>query len=264
MRFSQRHDVDPLVDEHGQVAPGVDPVGVHRADDRLAGRPDRQALLELLVAAVGDPGHLRGEPLDVLRLLGEVALRDEQREVHVLVAGALDHGVERVAGPLPEGEAVGADDHAALDRRVVGQLGAADHVDVPAVEVVGLRRDLLGAALVPPWRPSIGSAPWEPATPVPPSYTPAHRGGVEMRERLGFGPRPLRPAELDRSRSTAARPARHRGCVDGHRRDHRGQSRCGGRPLRARPWSDPGGRLGGDHPAELRAVHRAGVLPRHR
>ena len=67
-------------------------------------------------------------------------------EVHVLVAGALEHGVERVAGPLPQGVAVGADDHAAAHRRVVGQLGAADHVDVPAVEVLALGRDLLGTA----------------------------------------------------------------------------------------------------------------------
>src|ERR1035437_5041464 len=51
----------------------------------------------------------------------------------------------------------------------------------------------------------------------------------------------LRPAELDRSRSTAARPARHGGCGDAHRGNHRGQSGCGGPPLRARPWSAPGG-----------------------
>ncbi len=31
-------------------------------------RPDGEPLLELLVAAVGDPRHLRGEALDVLGL----------------------------------------------------------------------------------------------------------------------------------------------------------------------------------------------------
>ena len=53
------HDVRPLVDEHRQVAVRLDPLRVHRADDRLAGRPDGEALLELLVPAVRHPGDLR-------------------------------------------------------------------------------------------------------------------------------------------------------------------------------------------------------------
>ena len=83
-------DVAPLVDQHRQVAPGLDPLGVHRPDDRLGGRADREPLGQLLVAALGDPGHLGREAGDVLGLLAQEALRDEQREVGVLVAGRLE------------------------------------------------------------------------------------------------------------------------------------------------------------------------------
>ena len=53
------HHVRPLVDEHRQVPVRLDPLRVHRADDRLARGADREPLLELLVPAVGDPGDLR-------------------------------------------------------------------------------------------------------------------------------------------------------------------------------------------------------------
>ena len=43
---------------------------------------------------------------------------------------------------LPDGVAVRPDRHAALDRRVVGELRAPDDVEVPPREVLGLRRDL--------------------------------------------------------------------------------------------------------------------------
>src|ERR1039457_65343 len=136
-------DVAPLVDLHREITPRVDPVGVHGADDGLAGRTHRQPLLELLAAAAGHPGDLGVEPLDVVRLLLEVRLRDEQREVHVLVAGTLDHVVERALDVLPQGEAVGSDHHAAAHRRVVGELGPTDHIRVPAIEIVALRGDPL-------------------------------------------------------------------------------------------------------------------------
>ena len=44
---------------------------------------------------------------------------------------ALELGVERLLDQLPDRVAVRPDDHAALDRRIVGQLGAADHVEIP-------------------------------------------------------------------------------------------------------------------------------------
>ena len=74
------HDVGPLVDEHGQIAPGLNPLLIHHAEDRLRRRTDDQLLLELLGAALGDPGHLRREAFDVLGLAHQQASGNEERE----------------------------------------------------------------------------------------------------------------------------------------------------------------------------------------
>ena len=68
------HDVAPLVDQHRQVAPRLDPLRIEVAEDRLAGRPQRQALLQLFAARVGHPGDLGREALDVFGLALEKAL----------------------------------------------------------------------------------------------------------------------------------------------------------------------------------------------
>ena len=53
-------DVGPLIDEEGQVAPGVDPVLVLGPDDGLARGADAVGLIELLAAAVGHDRELGG------------------------------------------------------------------------------------------------------------------------------------------------------------------------------------------------------------
>ncbi len=111
------------------------------------GRID-QGLLELLASRLRHHGELGREALDVLRFLHEEALGDEQREVRVDVPGCLEQPVETLLDPLPERVAARPDDHAALDRRVVGQLRVADDVDVPRREILGLRRDLLDQRLL--------------------------------------------------------------------------------------------------------------------
>jgi hypothetical protein len=117
----------------------MDPLGVCGADDRLRSRADGQALLERLVADVGDPGDLGGETRDVLGFLHQVAFGDEQGEIGVEVAGGLDPAVQAVAHVFPEGVAVGLDDHAALDVGIVGQVGLAHDVDVPLRKILGAR-----------------------------------------------------------------------------------------------------------------------------
>ena len=49
---------------------------------------------------------------------------------------ALKRAVERLLDQLPDRVAVRPDDHAALDGRVVGQLRAADDVEIPAGKVL--------------------------------------------------------------------------------------------------------------------------------
>ena len=94
-----------------------------------------ERLLQLLAAAVGHHRHLRRKPLHVLRLPREEALRDEQREVGVLVAGVLEHLVQGPLHLLPDGIPVGPDDHAATDRAVIGELRPGDDLIVPGAEV---------------------------------------------------------------------------------------------------------------------------------
>src|SRR5580765_4973081 len=83
-----------------------------------------------------DVGDLRREALDVLRLLVEQALGDEQRKVGVDVSGPLELGVERLLNQLPDRVALWPDDHTAFDRRVVGELRAANDIEVPLREVL--------------------------------------------------------------------------------------------------------------------------------
>ena len=140
----------PLVGQLGQVAMALDVALDERPDDRLRRGPYRQRFLELLHVAAGprDPGDLGREALDVLRLFHEVLTRDEQGERPVLVAALLDHVVEGARDRLPHRPAVGPDDHHAAHTRPVGQLGLADDVRVPPVEVVGHLGDVLHEILL--------------------------------------------------------------------------------------------------------------------
>ena len=82
-------------------------------------------LLLRLQAMMRDHGALRGEALGVLRLLLQIAQRDEQREVGVLVAGGLEHHVELALDVLPDAVAPRLDDHAAAHLGVLRHVGGA-------------------------------------------------------------------------------------------------------------------------------------------
>ena len=142
------HHAAPLVVLHGQVAPAAHPLGIHGAEDRLARGAHGQALLQLLAAALGHPRHLRREALHVLGLLEQQAFGDEHGHIHVFMPGVLEAAVELLLDALPDGEAVGADDHAAANRRVVNQLALENHVGIPLGEIHVARGDVLHEALL--------------------------------------------------------------------------------------------------------------------
>src|SRR6266487_539696 len=83
-----------------------------------------------------DEGDLLRESFDVLGLLREVAHRDEEREVRVLMARRLDHVVERALHQLPDAIAVRPDHHAPAHRGVIGELRLHDDIAVPLAEVL--------------------------------------------------------------------------------------------------------------------------------
>ena len=130
------NDIRPLIDQQRQVAVGLNPVAVGIPDDRFGRRPHNQRLFQLLPAGVRHDRHFGSEAFDVLGFLLQKALGNEHREIGVLMSGFLEHAVERLLHLFPDGIAVGTNDHAALDGRVVGQFSGGNNVGVPAGIVV--------------------------------------------------------------------------------------------------------------------------------
>ena len=147
-RLLPAHDGAPLVVFERQVAPALHPLGVHRAEDRLARRANRQTLGQRLGAALRDPRDFRREALDVIRFLEQQALRNEHRHAHVLVAGALEFRVELLLNQLPDAVAIGLDGHAAAYRGVIHQIRQTNHVRIPLGEILAARGDVLNKLLL--------------------------------------------------------------------------------------------------------------------
>jgi hypothetical protein len=140
-----------LIDEQRQVAIALHPACEGVADDRLRRRPHDERLLELarrhelavrsrLEPVMSDDGTFLGEAFDVRRFLLQERQRDEQREVGVLVPRRLEHVVERPLHVFPQRVAPGPNDHAAADRRILGEIGAGDDLLIPLRVVLGARR----------------------------------------------------------------------------------------------------------------------------
>ena len=129
------HHAAPLVVQLGQVPVGVDNLLIVLAEQSLAGGAHKQALGQLLAAALGDHGALGGKALHVVLFLLQQAFGDEHGHVHVLHAQLFKAPVQVRLHVFPQGIAVGLDDHAALHAGIVHQLGLFHHVGVPLGEV---------------------------------------------------------------------------------------------------------------------------------
>ena len=97
---------------------------------------DGEPLRKFLTATVRHPRHLRREAFDVLRLAIEHGFGDEQGKVGVLDARLLEAVVQLALHILPEAVAVGLEDTAARDGRVVHHPGAFDDIYVPLVKLI--------------------------------------------------------------------------------------------------------------------------------
>ena len=136
------HHVGPLVDQNRQVAVRLDPLGIHRADDRLAGGPHNQRFVQLarrhqsalrprLQPVMRDHRAFLGKAFDVLGFLFQETHRNEQGKVGVLMPRGLEHSVQHPLHVLPDPPAPRLDDHTAADGRVFRQVGCADHLLIP-------------------------------------------------------------------------------------------------------------------------------------
>ena len=136
------NDVGPLIDQHGKIPPALNPLGEEMPDDGLRGRPDHVGLFELLAAGNRDHRQLGRKSFHVLGFLLQETLRDQQREIHVLVAGGLETVVELALQQLPDGIAVGFDDHAAFDDfGRFRQVALKNHVLIPGREIGAAKCD---------------------------------------------------------------------------------------------------------------------------
>ena len=144
------HDVAPLVAHEGQVAPRLYPVFVGVPDDglgsgaydkfffELGSRVDHYPIVGVvgLQAVVCHHGAFFCKTLYMLGLAREERLRDKEGEIGVLRTRLLEHGVELVLHFLPYSIAVGLDDHASADGRLLGEVGLDDEVVIPLTVVV--------------------------------------------------------------------------------------------------------------------------------
>ena len=118
------HDVGPLVDQYGQVSPRLNPLGVHRPDDRLARGPHDEWFFEFpswhefaigpeFQSVVCDDGAFFRKPFHMLRLLFQVRQRNKEWKVRILVTGCLEHSIQNALHAFPDCVAVWLDHHAA-------------------------------------------------------------------------------------------------------------------------------------------------------
>jgi len=112
------------------------------ADDGFRSGPDDVRFFQLFAA--GDCHHRQfgRESFDVFGFLLEEALRNQEREIDVLVTGGLEAIVELTLEQLPDRISIGFDDHAAFDD--LGRLGHVsleDDILIPSGKVLAARGD---------------------------------------------------------------------------------------------------------------------------
>ena len=141
------HDVAPLVDENRQVAIGLDPLGVTRADDRLGRWPNDQRFGQRtgrfhfslgidLQPVMGHDRAFLGEAFDVFRFLREIAQRNKERKIGVPMSGRPKHRVELPLHVFPNAVAPWADHHAAAYIGRLGQLRRANDLLIPLRKIL--------------------------------------------------------------------------------------------------------------------------------
>ena len=142
------HDVRPLVDEDGQIAVGLQPLGIHFTENRLACRADDEGLGERFAAADRHDRNFRRKSFDVLRLARHIAVRDKQREIGILMPRRLDARVQLLLDVFPDGVTVRTDYHRTLDGAVIDEFRLDDDVRIPTGKIRFNIRDLIDKLII--------------------------------------------------------------------------------------------------------------------
>src|SRR5437016_7992096 len=123
----------------------ADPQLEHGIHGRLRRGSEHEFHIELIQAAAGDPEDIALEPLDVLRLLLELRLRDEDGKVHLAMAGRIELLPDRLVDQLHDRPAVRPPDVHPLDWvALVAELRAVDDAVIPLAELLVLPPGMTG------------------------------------------------------------------------------------------------------------------------
>ena len=89
------------------------------AEQGLGGGADAVTLLQLLTAAIGNPGALRGKPLNVILFLLQQAFRDQHGHIDIFNADLFELSIHDFLDILPDGIAIRTVNENALDGRII-------------------------------------------------------------------------------------------------------------------------------------------------
>ena len=142
-RLFPANDAAPLVVELGQIAVGLDDLLVVLAKERFGGWTYSQTLGELFLTADRYPRAFGCEALNVVFLSLEKAFGNEHRHIYVLVTCFLEASVHICLHKLPESVAVGTDNHAAFNARIIDQFSLFDNICVPFRKILVAARNSL-------------------------------------------------------------------------------------------------------------------------
>ena len=109
---------------------------VEIAEQSLGSGAHADPLLQLLLSAVCDPGHLGCKTVDQVALLAEQVLRDHHGKIYVLNAYSLETGVQMLLNRLPQGIARGFINHKSLDVGISDKSRLNYNVCIPLCEIL--------------------------------------------------------------------------------------------------------------------------------
>ena len=136
------YNIAPLVDLDGEVAVGLHPFGIHRADDGLTRRTHNQGLFERacwlqaalrtgLKTVVSHHRALFRKPFDMLRLFFQKAHGNEKRKISIPMSCFLELAVQGALHIFPKRVAPRLNHHAATYRRNLSEIRCLDDLLIP-------------------------------------------------------------------------------------------------------------------------------------
>ena len=121
----------PLIIQLGQVSVGLHDVCIMLAEQGFGSGTNTNAFLQLLFAAVGYPCNLGRKAFYMILFLLQQAFGDEHRHIYIFYACFLEAVIQLSLQKLPDGIAIRADDHAALQAGICRQVSFFYNVRIP-------------------------------------------------------------------------------------------------------------------------------------